>query len=57
MTRDRPVERCPECGNVLKMEYVGPEADPHDHGHGHDDHGHGFEEPKTFADYVRPEYR
>jgi cytochrome c oxidase subunit 5b len=39
------------------MEYVGPEADPHDHGHGHDDHGHGFEEPKTFADYVRPEYR
>ncbi|KIN04287.1 hypothetical protein OIDMADRAFT_159669 [Oidiodendron maius Zn] len=58
MSRDRPIERCPECGNVLKMEYVGPEADPHDHGH-HDDHGHGHgvEEPKTFADFVRPEYR
>ncbi|KAI9049018.1 hypothetical protein LZ554_006867 [Drepanopeziza brunnea f. sp. 'monogermtubi'] len=52
MSRDRPVERCPECGNVLKMEYVGPEDDPH----GHDHHGK-YEEPKTFADYVRPEYR
>ena len=55
MSRDRPVERCTECGNVLKMEYVGPEDDPHDHGHG--DHGHAYEEPKTWADYVRPEYR
>lgn len=35
MSRDRPIERCPECGNVLKMEYVGPPDDPHDeHGHG-----------------------
>lgn len=61
MSRDRPIERCPECGNVLKMEYVGPEDDPHahDHGHGADHDGvHNFEgEPKTFADYVRPEYR
>jgi hypothetical protein len=64
MSRERPVERCPECGNVLKMEYVGPQEDPHahhDHGHGHDgpDHGyaHPYEgEPKTFADFVKPEY-
>lgn len=55
MSRDRPIERCTECGNVVKMEYVGPADDPHDHGHG--DHGHGYEEPKTWADYVRPEYR
>ncbi|KAI9649422.1 Cytochrome c oxidase subunit 4 [Ciborinia camelliae] len=54
MTRDRPVERCPECGNVLKMEYVGPQDDAHDH---HHDDGHHYEEPKTFADFVRPEYR
>lgn len=34
------------------MNYVGPPDDPD-----HDDHGHGkYEEPKTFADYVRPEY-
>ncbi|KAK8166656.1 cytochrome c oxidase polypeptide IV mitochondrial precursor [Phyllosticta citrichinensis] len=55
MSRERPLERCPECGNCLKMEYVGPEAS-----HDHDDHGHdhhAYEEPKTFADFVRPEYR
>ncbi|CZS97247.1 hypothetical protein WAI453_008508 [Rhynchosporium graminicola] len=58
MSRERPVERCPECGNVLKMEYVGPQEDPHAHdAHGHGDHGHAYEEPKTFADFVRPEYR
>jgi hypothetical protein len=43
------------------MEYVGPEEDPHahDHGHGHDAHDglHNYEEPKTFADFVKPEYR
>lgn len=43
------------------MDYVGPEEDPHAHdahGHGdHGDHGHAYEEPKTFADYVKPEYR
>lgn len=33
------------------MDFVGPE---HDH-HGHDHHG--YEEPKTFADFVKPEYR
>lgn len=59
MSRDRPVERCPECGNVLKMEYVGPQEDPHAHGHDahHGDGHHNFEEPKTFADFVKPEYR
>ncbi|MCJ1454402.1 Cytochrome c oxidase subunit 4 [Mycoblastus sanguinarius] len=54
MSRKRPVERCPECGSVYRMEYVGPPDDPHAHGHG-EEHGH-YEEPKTFADYVRPEY-
>lgn len=61
MSKDRPIERCPECGNVLKMEYVGPAEDPHahDHGHGHDAHDglHNYAEPKTFADFVKPEYR
>lgn len=41
MSRDRPIERCPECGNVLKMEYVGPMDDPHAHG------GHGHGEDRT----------
>ncbi|KAF2840890.1 COX5B-domain-containing protein [Patellaria atrata CBS 101060] len=56
MSRARPVERCTECGNVLKMEYVGPQEDPHHDDHGHGDH-HTYEEPKTMADFVRPEYR
>ncbi|KAK1751438.1 putative cytochrome c oxidase [Echria macrotheca] len=50
LSKERPVERCPECGSVYKMEYVGP-ADDH---HGH--HHHGPEEPKSFANYVKPEY-
>ncbi|KAH8599687.1 cytochrome c oxidase subunit VB [Bisporella sp. PMI_857] len=59
-SRERPIERCPECGSVYKMEYVGPQEDPHahDHGHGHGhDHHAAYEEPKTFADFVKPEYR
>ncbi|KAK3994225.1 cytochrome c oxidase subunit VB-domain-containing protein [Cladorrhinum sp. PSN332] len=51
MSRERPIERCPECGSVYKMEYIGPQDDHHGH-----DHHHGFEEPKTFADLVKPEY-
>ncbi|KFH42586.1 Cytochrome c oxidase subunit-like protein [Hapsidospora chrysogenum ATCC 11550] len=51
MTRDRPIERCPECGSVYKMEYVGPQDDHHHH------HEQEFEEPKTFADFIKPEYR
>ncbi|RAO71309.1 uncharacterized protein BHQ10_007321 [Talaromyces amestolkiae] len=56
VSRERPIERCLECGNVVKLNYVGPQTDAH----AHDDHGHGhhapYEEPKTFADYVKPEY-
>lgn len=56
VTRERPIERCNECGNVVKLNYIGPEEDPH----AHHDHGHGhppaLEEPKTFADYVKPDY-
>lgn len=38
-SRDRPQERCPECGSVYEMEYVGP-AESHDaHGH-HGEHDH-----------------
>ncbi|KAL6850573.1 Cytochrome c oxidase subunit 4 [Amphichorda felina] len=51
VTRDRPIERCPECGSVYKMEYAGPQDDHHHH------HHQEFEEPKTFADYIKPEYR
>ncbi|KAH7307958.1 cytochrome c oxidase subunit VB-domain-containing protein [Stachybotrys elegans] len=51
LSRERPIERCPECGSVYKMEYVGPQDDHHHH------HPPEFEEPKTFADYIKPEYR
>ncbi|KAF5024747.1 hypothetical protein F66182_3179 [Fusarium sp. NRRL 66182] len=51
LTRERPIERCPECGSVYKMDYVGPQDDHHHHHHPE------FEEPKTFADYIKPEYR
>lgn len=34
------------------MEYIGPEDDHHHHHHPPE-----FEEPKTFADYIKPEYR
>lgn len=54
MDRKRPVERCPECGSVYKMEYVGPAEDHHDD-HSHGDH-HGYEDVKTFADFVKPKY-
>ncbi|GAD93354.1 cytochrome c subunit Vb, putative [Paecilomyces variotii No. 5] len=74
VSRERPIERCNECGNVVKLNYIGPEEDPHAHdrkltltaafnrllltdlclpdGHHHQTH----EDPKTFADYVKPEY-
>lgn len=51
VTRDRPIERCPECGNVYQMEYVGPQDDHHHH------HEPEHPEPQTFADYIKPEYR
>lgn len=53
ISRDRPIERCPECGNVYKMEYVGAQVDHHDH-HGHDHHG--YEEPKNMSHFVKPDY-
>merc|ERR1712230_323402 len=49
MSRKRPFERCPECGSCYRMDYVGPPDDPHHH-------HHGYEEPKTMADFVKPEY-
>lgn len=27
VSRERPIERCLECGNVVKLNYVGPEED------------------------------
>lgn len=53
MSRERPIERCPECGSVYKMDYVGPEDD----GHHHHDDPHALHEPKSMADYIKPEYR
>lgn len=65
ISRDRPIERCVACGNVLKMDYIGVE-DPHREymnefsrryadfsldGHPPEKH-----EPVTFADFVKPEY-
>jgi cytochrome c oxidase subunit 5b len=41
MSRDRPIERCPECGGVYKMEYVGPQES-------HDDHAHHDRKHITF---------
>ena len=29
VSRERPIERCNECGNVVKLHYDGPEEDPH----------------------------
>ncbi|KAF3904482.1 hypothetical protein AA313_de0203631 [Arthrobotrys entomopaga] len=46
LSRTRPVERCPECGNVIKMEYVGPQ----------DAHNDNPEDKKTMADFVKQEY-
>ncbi|KAJ5287729.1 Cytochrome c oxidase subunit 4 [Penicillium angulare] len=56
VSRERPLERCNECGNTVKLNYVGPEEDPHSHDHDHGHHHPPHEEPKTFADYVKPEY-
>ena len=56
-SRTRPQERCPECGSVYEMEYVGPDTSDHDV-HESSDGQHNYNwEPKTLADYVRPEYR
>ncbi|KAJ5921413.1 hypothetical protein N7466_009739 [Penicillium verhagenii] len=57
VSRERPIERCNECGNVVKLNYIGPETDhSHDHDHDHGHHHPPHVEPKTFADYVKPEY-
>ncbi|EGS17882.1 cytochrome c oxidase polypeptide-like protein [Thermochaetoides thermophila DSM 1495] len=54
MTRDDPIERCPECGSVYKYNYVGPEDDGHHHHHHVEPE---YPEPKTWADYLKPEYK
>ncbi|KAJ5661052.1 Cytochrome c oxidase subunit 4 [Penicillium longicatenatum] len=57
VSRERPIERCNECGNVVKLNYIGPEEDhSHDHDHDHGHHHPPHVEPKTFADYVKPDY-
>jgi cytochrome c oxidase subunit 5b len=58
ISRDRPIERCSECGSVYKLEYVGPPDDHEHHDHHYPDYVHPYEgEPKTIADFVKPEYR
>ncbi|EWC43555.1 mitochondrial cytochrome c oxidase subunit 4 [Drechslerella stenobrocha 248] len=46
LSRTRPIERCTECGNVIKLDYVGPA----------DAHNDAPEDPKTMADFVKKEY-
>ena len=52
MSRDRPIDRCDQCGSVYEYEYIGPPDDDH--------HAHHVEStydyPKTFADYLPKEY-
>jgi len=66
ISRDRPIERCTACGNVLKMDYIGVE-DPHRAYHHNqkpftstddvtDGHAPEKHEPESFADYIKPEY-
>ena len=70
MTKERPIERCKECGSVYKMNYIGPPDDEHDHHH-HEEvdrtkpydvytHGHldliEEQNKKKWAELVRPEY-
>lgn len=61
ISRGRPVERCPECGSAYKLEYVGPvddgHHDHHEHPEGYGEHHPDLGEPKTIADFIRPEYR
>lgn len=52
LSRGRPMERCPECGNVLKMQYVGPPVPPDPNSDGK----LNYDEPKNFSYYVRREY-
>ncbi|CCX11392.1 Similar to Cytochrome c oxidase subunit 4, mitochondrial; acc. no. P06809 [Pyronema omphalodes CBS 100304] len=52
-SKDRPVERCPECGSVYKMDYVGPEES---HDHHHDHHHQPQVDVPTMADFVKPQY-
>ncbi|TGZ82188.1 COX5B-domain-containing protein [Ascodesmis nigricans] len=58
VSKGRPIERCPECGSVYKMDYIGPEEDAH--AHEHHDHGEPHFPPQkdveTLADYVKPQY-
>ncbi|KAK3705906.1 Cytochrome c oxidase subunit 4 [Vermiconidia calcicola] len=59
-SRERPMERCPECGSCYLLEYVGPPDDHSHDDHHHDvpDYVHPYEgEPKTIADFVKAEYR
>lgn len=65
ISRDRPIERCTACGNVLKMDYIGVE-DPHrkfcsrqalfEANSTTDGHPPEKFEPATFADFIKPEY-
>lgn len=54
VSRDRPYERCDECGNTIKMEYVGPTEDPHAHDHGHGEHA--VHEEKDIGHFIKEKY-
>jgi cytochrome c oxidase subunit 5b len=66
VSRDRPIERCTACGNVIKMDYIGVE-DPHrtyvmilctacTDQYFTDGHPPEKYEPESLADYIKPEY-
>lgn len=57
ISRERPIERCPECGSVYKMDYVGLPVDEHAHDHHDEHHPAPAKDPETMADFVKPEYR
>ena len=40
---------------MYEYEYIGLPGDPHEHHH--DTTLPGMEEPKTFAEFIKPEYR
>jgi cytochrome c oxidase subunit 5b len=55
ISRDRPYERCDECGNTIKMEYVGPTEDPHAHDHGYGEHA-AHEPEKDIGHFIKEKY-
>jgi cytochrome c oxidase subunit 5b len=50
LDRERPIDRCDECGNAIRMEYIGPLDAPDEYADGTP------RKPENFSDYLRLEY-